>query len=338
MKKKITQYEQEPLQVDLFNYYGIKTKYSNTIELYESMPKYFYGMQKRSIAKDIKAEILPILERSFVFRERNYKLSVIPAKIKDDKTGITKEYYPSKREEIVEDILKKMAFQGRGIYFDDLFGIMFSLREIEQELKEYGHRSKRSEIRQAILINSRATLSVVSEDNKIQLESHFFETAILGQKVQKGAKVSNEQYTLVRFNTLVTKSIKDKTLRNINIDTCLQYDNPVARYLHKRISHHFQADKFGTRAFRMKLSTIVNDSGMPKSKTLRKDFERVKEAIEEMQEIQSIAKFTMEKMYAEKPKNKIVDYMVYIIPSSTFTSEIIQANKESNRIKALPSN
>ena len=335
MKKKIDHYEQKPIQIDLFNYFGTKTKYSNTVELYESMPKYFYGKQRRIESKEAKAEILPILERNFIFKEKKYHITILPAKIKDSKTGITKEYYPSKREEIIEDVLKKMAFQGRGVYFDELFGLMFSLREVEQELTKHGHGYKREEIKQAIIINSRATLSVVSDDNEIQLESHFFETAILGQRVQKGNNTSNEQYTLVRFNPLVTKSIKEKSIRNVNIDTCLKYNSPLARYLHKRISHNFQPDRDGMRAFRMKLSTIVNDSGMHKNETLRKDFEEVKDALDEMKDAQSIGKFMIDPIYAIKPKNKIIDYMVCIFASDTLTSEIIQANVESKRINSI---
>jgi hypothetical protein len=335
MKKKIKDFEKQPVQTDLFNYYGVKTKYSNTIELYESMPKYYYGRQNRILAKDINTEVLPSLERYFTFRERKYRLTVSPARIKDEKTGVSKEYYPSQREEIIEDVIRKMAFQGRGEYYDNLFGVIFSLREIEQELKKYGHGYKREEIKLSILINNRTSLSLESEDKEIQIESHPFETSLLGQKVKKGMSVGEEQLTLVRFNTLVTKSIKERSMRNINIDHCLYYDNPIARYLHKRISHVFQPDREHKKAFRIKLTTVVSDSGMKQSKSLRKDYERIRDALLEMKERDNIKYFMIEPMKAEKPKNKIIDYMLSIFTSDRFTSDIIQANVESRRIKNI---
>src|SRR4051812_47773100 len=86
-----------PLQLSLFQYLQPEEKrYSNTIELYDFMPKYYWGKTER-----INGKFLETLEREFECRGAKYKIVVSPAVIKD-RDGVNRYYYPSKREELVE--------------------------------------------------------------------------------------------------------------------------------------------------------------------------------------------------------------------------------------------
>jgi hypothetical protein len=80
------------------------TNYSTTIELYDLVPKYFYGDQK--ILR--KSNKLDILVREFTHRKQLMEVQITPAQILDNNNK-TKFFYPSYREEIIEDILRKFT-------------------------------------------------------------------------------------------------------------------------------------------------------------------------------------------------------------------------------------
>ena len=74
--KKLGDYSQtESVQLDLFEFIQPKEKhYSNTIELYDFMPKYHWGKVER-----INDTFLKSLERSFECRGTKYKIEIKPA-------------------------------------------------------------------------------------------------------------------------------------------------------------------------------------------------------------------------------------------------------------------
>src|SRR5262249_43020773 len=112
-EKRLEEYAvSRPEQLSLFELIGEPNKpYSNTIELYDFMPKFFWGKAEREKAVKSKREVLPTLERPFECRGVRYMLRVEPANIKS-KDGIDRDHYPSKREEIVEAVLRKLAAEG----------------------------------------------------------------------------------------------------------------------------------------------------------------------------------------------------------------------------------
>jgi hypothetical protein len=109
VKSKVEEYVQtKPSQLELFEYSDTKTDiYSNTIELYDQMPKYYFGGVEREHGKTVDA--LPILQRDFVHKTKGFSLQTSPAALLDKKSGKTVHFYPSQREELVEDALRKIA-------------------------------------------------------------------------------------------------------------------------------------------------------------------------------------------------------------------------------------
>jgi hypothetical protein len=80
------------------------------------MPKYVWGKVER-----VGGVYLPTLRREFECRGRKYSLEIAPARITDGDKEI--ECFPSKREEMVEDALRKMMAEGQGIFLDGEAGI-----------------------------------------------------------------------------------------------------------------------------------------------------------------------------------------------------------------------
>src|SRR4029434_9988506 len=98
----------QPRQLSLFQtFLPDEERYSNTIDLYDALPKYFSNHTiMRSLRKS--GQYLPVLKREFEHKGTMYVLQVRPARIVYA-NGEEMEYYPTHREELVEEALRKIA-------------------------------------------------------------------------------------------------------------------------------------------------------------------------------------------------------------------------------------
>ncbi len=323
--KKLEQYKQERRQMALFEVLPRHDKYSNTIELYDAIPKYFWGKPDR---KD--NQYLDPLTRSFEFRGRKYKVVISPAKIQT-KDGLYRDCYPAIREEIVEDGLRKLACDGHGLFLDDEAAVVFSLYQLQMELTRMGHTYSKDQIKEALLVCAKTNIEVKSEDGSAVMISNIFST--LGLHTQENSKEpKNKSRAFVRFNPLVTQCIKDKTFRQLNYKECMTYRNSIARWLHKRMSHIYLQASY-THPYTIMLSTIIRDSGMKAYAQLRDNLRKVEEAIEEMQERQVVMMYDTKKVL-ENGKKTILDAKFILTPGSGFVNDMKKANAKMKAIKS----
>lgn len=326
-KKRLEDYVQsKPQQLMLFEMTVPDEKpYSNTIELYDSIPKYYSGSIKR-----IEGKFLNVLERFFEHRGIKYKVVISPARIQD-KDGVFRDFYPSLREEIVEDALRKMACDGKGIFLDDQASVVFSLYELQQELARMGHGYNITQIKEALLICAKTNMEVSTSGGDTVVISNLFET--LGLKTREDWKGHGKKSkAFVRFNLLVTKSIIDGTFRQLNYDKCMAYKSVIARRLHKRISHHYtQADE--KNKYEINLSTIIRDFGITVYEELRNNLRQVEVALKEMKEKEVILNYEIKKIFSLERKNKIEDAKFSLYPHPRFITETIKANKRQKILK-----
>jgi hypothetical protein len=312
--KKLGEYEQtKPSELSLFDLPGTANqKYSNTIEFYDFMPKYYWGNVKR-----VNDQFLPRLEREFECKGHKFKLKLDPAKI-EDRDGKVRDHYPSQREELVEDALRKIACDGNGVFLDDQASVVFSLYQLQKELKKMGHGYNKNQIKDALLICAGTTIEITSEDGGV-FKSHIFETIGLQSKTERGE-------AFVRFNQLVTTSIRNKTFRQFNYEKSMSYKSVIARQLYKRMSHYYkQAGLMNNYA--ILLSTIIRDFGLTRYKTLVNNLREVKQALEELKEKDVILDSSFETFIDAKQRNKLIDTKIIITPHPRFCSDIIKANE-----------
>ena len=75
--------------------------------MYEAISKYYWGKLEREHGK-----YLPLLKRQFKDRNTTYNVTISPVRMINSR-GHEKEYLPGKREELVEDALRKLACDGQ---------------------------------------------------------------------------------------------------------------------------------------------------------------------------------------------------------------------------------
>ncbi len=325
--KKLSDYKHVQMSLP-FIFEEPQPEYSRTIELYDAIPKYYWG---RISTKDRKAgQFLDSINREFVFKGENYKVKISPARIETTK-GHEMDYYPGEKEELVEDALRKMACDGQGIFLDDHAGVIFTLYELQQELKKMGHNYNIRQIKEALFICQGSRITLKTGDERSVLSSQIFETVGLNTKEDwkgKGKKTK----CFVRFNALVTKSIREKTFRQLNYKECMSYNRVLARWFHKRINHVYIQAGYNT-PYTIRLSTIIRDSGVKKEERLRNNLTRVREALDEMKEKGVIHNYIEERIIESR---KIIDVKFIINPSMNFILDMKKSNvffKAANKIK-----
>ena len=179
--KVMTLVKSQPPQLSLFQTFFPEQDsdhYSNTIELYDAIPKYFSS--KKRVAELRKDGIfLKSLSRRFRHKDQWYDLIVKPARIVD-RHGNEKEYYPTHQEELVEEALKKIACDRlNGVFLNDTAGVQFTLYELDKELRSQGHAMKWPDLITSLEIGRSARIMVTSLNGQIDVESAIFPVAAL---------------------------------------------------------------------------------------------------------------------------------------------------------------
>ena len=317
-EKKLEEYKKEQLPLP-FIFPKLEKQYSNTIELYDAIPKYFWG--RVSSQERIGGRFLNILKREFEFRNRAFTVKISPARM-IDKRGIEKDYYPGKREELIEDALRKMACDGKGLFLDDQAAVIFSLNQLQKELKVMGHTYSISQIKDAIFICQKTNIMLESADGETTVSFQIFET--IGLRTWNDWKQTGKKTKcFVRFNTLVTKSIKNGTFRQLNYRECMTYKKNLSRWLHKRMSHLFRQASW-KEPYSIMLTTIIRDSGMKRYEQLKDNLSEVRKVCNEMVQKNVLSDFKEDRRYCGR---KIIDVKFILRPGYSFIRDMIRANK-----------
>jgi hypothetical protein len=326
MKKSKDYLQTKPEQLSLFEILAPEeNKFSNTVELYDFIPKYFWGKVKR-----IDGEFLRALDREFECRGKRYKVKIDAASI-TEADGTSKDYYPSKMEELVEDALRKLATEGQGVFLDDAAGVTFTLYQLRMELTQNGHNYSNEQIKKSLMICAKTNMTVTTADGDAVVISSMFETLGLSTR-EDWQGTGEETKAFVRFNPLVTKAIKAKQFRHFNYEKSMSYTSVIARQLHKRMAHHYTQASL-TNLYSISLQTIIRDFGLTKYDKLIHNLRDCITALDEMQEKRVILSYRTDKVIDAKKHNKLLDAKFTLTPDPQFVNEVMRANLKVKQIQ-----
>ena len=305
--------------MSLFRLLEKEKDYSHTIELYDFIPKYVWGKSRR-----IEGKFLEPISREFVCKGTAYKVVLLPARIQTE-TGDYIDYFPGKREELVEDALRKIMSDVQGVFLDDAAGTTFTLYQLQTELKNREHSYSYDQLKESLEILAKTDIELESKDNETKIIFRAIETLGLSGK-------DGETQTFVRFSPLVTQSIKKGTFRLINYEKVMSYKTTIARQLHKRMSHFYTQASL-TEKYNILLSTIIRDFGLTRYAQLRNNLAEVEKGIDELKEKNIIINCAIDKIFDVNPRTKLNDVKFTFQPHPYFVDEIKKANYKINTIK-----
>jgi hypothetical protein len=302
-------------------------KYSNTIELYDAIPKYFTNARAMAALREV-GRYLPILDREFKYRDEVYKVQIHPARIRD-KDKREKEFYPSQREELVEEALRKIACDHpNGVYLDDQAGVQFTLYELRQELVARGHAINVPDLIESLKICNLATIGMQTADGTGVMQASIFPVLLIVSK-EEWLKQPKQARCYVQFNPLVTASINRLTYRQFDYLTYMSYKHRLSRWLHKRLSHNYTQAGI-LHPYTIRMSTILRDSGLPEKERGHDNTREIDKTLEELQDKRVL--MTVDKEILRGARRKIVDVKYTLRPDLDFVDEARKANIRAIRL------
>lgn len=324
--------EAMPVQLSLFEVPFRSDGYSNSIELYDAVPKHVRGRLAR-YAKlgENKKKLLDPIESIFEFKGHSYRAIISPARIKQ-KDGTYKDFFPQEREEMIEAVLRKLAYGNQGCYIEHQAAVRFTLSQLRTELKRTGHTYSLQEIKIGLQVCDQTHILLMSADGKEIIGSNVFETVGLQSRdewLEKGSKTN----CFVRFNMLVTKSIRERTFRQLNYDVYMRIKSPLARWLYNRMSHNWiQASSHNTYAIH--LLTIIRDSGSKQYAKLSNQLAKVKQDLRQLADAGVIQKVDEKKDILQiKEGRKLVDAKITLRAGLKFIRDQKKANKIAKEMR-----
>ncbi len=245
-----------------------------------------------------------------------------------------KEFYPGLREELIEDCLRKLACDGAGIFLADdqgeEAGVVFSLYGLQKELKRVGHTFSINEIKEGLMVCGQTMLELRSKNGEDVLISPMFSTVGISDRDAWKTHGKNSK-AFVRFNPLVSRSIKNKTFRQFAYDTSMSFRFTLSRYLHKRMSFLFrQASRM--EQYTITLTTLLEDSGGTVYSRLGNNNREAQKSFDELIEKKVVERVETETHFDKKKTNKIIDYTYTIYPHANFIRDMIRFNAKAKEL------
>ncbi|MFZ1494331.1 MAG: replication protein [Candidatus Competibacter denitrificans] len=293
---------------------------SNTIELWDGVPKYFISRQE--MTKRREKGLLPTIDREFEYRGRAFTIKVRPARLTDE-GGNDKEFYPSAREELVEDALRKIAAeQHYGFLETQESGVIFTLHVLRRELQRRGHTLSYEEVTESLDIMAGCRIEIMAADG-----TGDYKSPILAGLV----RVSRHHYRedpkarwVAYFNPLVTRSIQALSFRQYDYHTMMSHTTQLARWMHKRMAHNYVNASL-MQPYTILFSTVQRDSGLLEYARDRDAIRKLDEALGELKTKKVLMFFKKEDRKGER--GRILDVVYTITPDPGFVGQIKAANK-----------
>ncbi len=295
-------------------------QYTHTIEVYDSMPKYVTARER--VTSDLQHAVV---ERDFDIRGVMHKIKLKPAII-ERKTGNVL-IYPSVREEIVEDVLRKFAVGTQGQFLDGEAGVLFTLYELEQELKQRGHGYNKADIKEAILVLRGAVLECSDPEGNNVISTNYF--PMIGLQSRKDwNKHGKDVKCYVQFNQLVTRSIEQVSFRLGNYITNMKFKDTFARRLAKRLSHHWRQASF-EHPYQILMTSMFRNEGRKMSPRGSNNTRTVETALQELIDNRILSSY--DDSGTRYDGRKLVDILYKLYPHAEFITAMKKANWVHNK-------
>jgi hypothetical protein len=325
------------VQYDLFShFFGTVDDLSNTIELWDAIPKYSYRARRQ--VDDRKQGGAPaVYEHTFQWQPQPKRdnapvrclLTITPARIATADGWL--DVFPSTDEELVEEVLRK-------IFTDQQYGIhdrangksfvRFSLHMIRKELAARGKTRSIPEIQRSLEILSKAHVSVHVDG--AGPKQFLCKSAILPVLIARGENLSVYSDTnlwAAQLHPLIAAAVERLTYRQFNYATLMSLATPLARWLHKRLCHEYLNAGL-MDPYKSLLSTIARDSGMLSHSRMTANIATLARALDELTARGVLLTYTQTRRVDGRA---ITDVEFVLTPSSHFVTETKAANARENR-------
>jgi len=300
---------------------------SNTIELWDAVPKYAISAKRQTRMRNTLGGLEPVT-MSFQHRGKTYAVTLYPAKVQDRK-GKWIDRFPAEREELVEDGLRKLAADRQQGFFDKYSaGVVFTAKQLIGILSDHGHKINYYDLVTSLEILKGASVSLSRQGER----KSFFHAPIL---TELGA-VSLEDWRrdksarwYVRFNSIIETCILAKTYRQFDFAKMMAHTSQVSRWLYKRMAHVYLQASLAD-PYQILLTTIKRDSRLLNAASLRHDAQTMRQVLAEMKSQDVLVGAHEQRRYGSH--RRLLDILYTLIPHPTFIRQVKAANKRTKML------
>jgi hypothetical protein len=315
----------QSIQFDLFSQFlaNDQSKVSNTVEVWESIPKYFFTPKQVEKLRTNEGLAKPY-KLDYIYNGIFCSVKIQPALIEQEE-GSYKAFFPSLTEELVEEALTKFfTKQQYGIHDpkNTESWVKFSLSMIHKELKSRGRERNRNQIKHAIEIMSSCIITLYKEDKEIWKGSILQDLITIGR--EEYIEDTKAQH-IARLPLFISHSINNLEYRQFNYDRLMSCNEQLTRWIYKQLIHRFrQANLLNNYHFMY--SNLSRDSGLLQQATEGRNRQKVKSSLDELIKIGVLINFKNNPIMKGR---KIIDVKYIVTPTSDFITEQKAANKRS---------
>ncbi|MFZ2169430.1 MAG: hypothetical protein WAW61_07325 [Methylococcaceae bacterium] len=318
-------------QMDLFSQFLANdlSEVSNTVEYWERIPKYFFSTEQQNKLREPSG-----LAQSFSYEyklknnageELHYKVKIQPALI-EQPDGKDKAFFPTKTEENIEEVLKKIfTEQNYGIHDPKNIEswVRFSYGMIRRELYRMGSGLRYDQIKHSLEVMSKCILTVYEDGKEIYT----------GSILQDYCSIDRNKYLedtdalhVARLPVFISHAINTLQYRQFNYARFMECGEQLTRFLYKRLVNRFINANY-MNDYHLMFSDIQQASGLLQQARDNDNRRKVLEALEELKKRHVISEYNKDE---RKEGRKVIDIKYTIRPHHDFIAEQKAANKRAN--------
>lgn len=322
------------LQYDLFAHFitNDQVDTSNAVEVWESIPKYFFSPQQ---IKKLRTE--SGLAEPYKW---NYTYDGIPCMVKiqpaliEQTDGSYKAFFPSITEELIEEALKKiLTDQQYGLHDPQSTEtwVRFSLSMLEKELTARGRSRNKNQIKHAIEVMSSCIITLYKNNKELWKGSILQDLVTVGREEYLADANS---YHIARLPLFISHAIDKLNYRQFNYARLMSCNDQLTRWIYKQLIHRYKQASYSNE-YHFMFSSLECNSGLLQQGRAIDNRKKVLRALDELKERQIIHTYDIDN---RKDGRSIVDVKYTIKPTQDFIKEQKAANKRmtNNLNQATP--
>lgn len=321
------------IQMQLFKRFvsNDPSQQSNTLEQWDSIPKYFVTPAKEKELRNAGG-LAGAITWQYDYRKlgaqqnkvNKCSVRIQPATIEIEGKSIS--FFPGRTEELIEEVLKKFVLeQNLGIHNhrQKETWVRFSINMIASELAKMGKQRSHDEIKHALLIMNRTHLTCTFDGTESYSGNLIPQLFLMDRNIYE-EEGGTEKFCLAQLPVLITLGIDQYAYRQHGYDTWFSLDQSLSSYLYKRLVLRW-TNASPSDPYTIGFQEIRQASALLQQESDRGNRKKLMSAINELISRGIIDRFDDPKEL--KSGRKIIDVHINVYPTDTFVKQQKAASK-----------
>ncbi len=329
------------------HFFSIPSGRGNTLLDYDLTPRFLHDRAQKRVPIDPALSQQPRL----IQMSEHERYEIVPAVMnipdpegkKNDHGEVIKRpfaIYPGTRESLIEDCLIYFARNGEfsvekgepGYRYDSgALGVCFTLHQLRMALKEQGKEYRLDELREGLDVLSMAKYRYTNDADRDRLRGYIVAELDSLPNPNPNDRIRSDRIVYVLFDSRASKRILGGHYRTYDDKCALSMKSPIARYLYKQFTHHWQHANNKNEAGSVRSvdqNETILASGCPLLSNPTKRRTNMLKALDELASsgiIQTVDKKA--DVVPVKSGRKIIDVQFMVRPTNSFITQQIEGYK-----------